>query len=122
MSSGGHPPFVPRDDQRRPVEILRGAGNPVALIAHVLDIDEKTLRRHFRPELEAGKEALVAALGVAVIKAGLNGDWRAALSWLARHAPDKWRLRDEPEPRQSAAGAVISFTGGLPEWPREPAS
>jgi hypothetical protein len=39
---------------RRQVEAMAGFGVPEADIATVLDIDPKTLRKHYRPELDKG--------------------------------------------------------------------
>src|SRR4030095_10858060 len=47
-------PLKPTADQRRTVEKLSGLGVPQAAIATVLDVDEKTLRKHLRAELDSG--------------------------------------------------------------------
>jgi hypothetical protein len=48
--SAHHPDPV----QRRQVEAMAGYGVPEADIACVLEIDPKTLRRHYRKELDKG--------------------------------------------------------------------
>lgn len=70
---GGQPPFMPTEDQRRLVRVL---------IAELLDIGRKTLRRHFRREIATGRETVRASLGTVLVREGLAGDWRAALAWL----------------------------------------
>jgi hypothetical protein len=46
------PAFEPTDDQRRTVEKLSGLGLPQGDIAQVVGVDEKTLRKHLRAELD----------------------------------------------------------------------
>jgi hypothetical protein len=48
----GRPAFVPSAEQRREVEIMARYGLPEDDIALVLGIDPKTLRKHFRLELD----------------------------------------------------------------------
>jgi hypothetical protein len=92
MSGGWSRPtgFKPDDGQRRLVEALRANGVAVATIAAILQIDPKTLRRAFKRELVNGKDQIVVRLGAVVVRSGLQGDWRAALAWLARHT-EEWR-------------------------------
>jgi DNA-binding NarL/FixJ family response regulator len=47
--------YVPTDDQRALVENAAAFGISQADIANQLKIDEKTLRKHFREELNSGK-------------------------------------------------------------------
>ena len=44
----------PTPEQRKQVEAMAGYGIPETDIARVLDIDPKTLRRHYRDELDVG--------------------------------------------------------------------
>ena len=48
----GRPAFAPSAEQRKQVETMAGYGIPEEDIALVLGIDPKTLRKHFRLELE----------------------------------------------------------------------
>jgi hypothetical protein len=70
----------------------------VRTIARVIGVDTNTLRKHYNEELADGYEHIVARLGASVIAAGLRGDWRAAVTWLARHGPREWRLPAEDRP------------------------
>lgn len=100
----GRPAFQPTEQQRHLVQVLRANGVKVEMIAANLRIDLHTLHKHFRHELAAGKAQVDAALGTTIIRAGLNGDWRAALQWLARFSSDdRWRLpRGDADPALSA--------------------
>jgi hypothetical protein len=50
----GRPAHRPEPAQRRQVEAMAGYGIPEKDIACVLEIDPKTLRRHYRGELDKG--------------------------------------------------------------------
>lgn len=90
---GGRPPFEPSDRDRYLVQVLAGNGVAQAVIAKLIGdgIDLKTLRKHFRRELSDGTSRIRAGLSVVVVRAGLSGDWRAALAWLARFGGPEWR-------------------------------
>src|SRR3954469_8201467 len=51
---GGRPSFQPSPSQRQTVEAMAGCGVPEADIAVVIGIAPKTLRKHFRGELDTG--------------------------------------------------------------------
>ncbi len=58
----GRPPHHPSPTDRRIVQVLAGQGIPQSEICRVLDLSPKTLRRHFRRELDVGAAKLEAAL------------------------------------------------------------
>lgn len=87
----GRPPFEPTEQQKQLVSVLRANGISERMIARNLRINVRTMKRAFRHELKEGKEQVIAALGASVIRAGLQGDWRAALSWLARFGGPEWQ-------------------------------
>jgi predicted transcriptional regulator len=105
MGQPGRPPFQPTDHDHRTVETLVGHGVAAHVIARVVGIDEKTLRKHFREELHHGRAMLAARMGVVIVRAGLAGDWRAAAYWLARFGGPQWRL---PKP-VVVTGAVATY-------------
>ncbi|WFT88020.1 helix-turn-helix domain-containing protein [Rhizobium leguminosarum] len=60
--------------QRRLVQMLASEGVPQAEICRVLEVSEKTLRKHFRRELDRGAAKLEAALIVHLLRiAGSRG-------------------------------------------------
>ena len=56
------PPFQPTDKSRDQVQSLKGLMVSEAAIANFLDIDVKTLKRHFRTQLDHGHDRTVARL------------------------------------------------------------
>lgn len=78
---GGRPAFEPTDEQRRTVTDMAAVGITQEQIALYLDIDDNTLRKHFRRELDvAALEANVKVAKSLYVKA-LSGDIGAAVWW-----------------------------------------
>jgi len=75
---------------------MHAHGIPHRIIAKVIECDPKTLRKHYRQELNDASWEVEAAMGAAIVSAGQNGAWGAAKYWLVTHAKDpQWRT---PEP------------------------
>ena len=91
INLGGRPPFALTTEQRHTVTVLRSNGCSERVIAKLLRINRRTLRKHFKTELADAREILIASLGAVIVNAALNGDWRAALSWLSRFGGPAWR-------------------------------
>ncbi|MGR9399308.1 RNA polymerase subunit sigma-70 [Rhizobium leguminosarum] len=60
--TSGRPRHHPTDMQRRLVQVLAGQAVPQSEICRILAVSPKTLRRHFRRELDIGAAKLEAAL------------------------------------------------------------
>jgi hypothetical protein len=88
---GGRPPYVPTIEERPCVQVLAANGASEKVIARLLRINRTTLRKAFREELKEAREVLIVALGQVVVNSALNGDWRAAISWLSRFGGPEWR-------------------------------
>jgi hypothetical protein len=98
-NKGGRPAFNPTHAQRALVRSMAANRVPQHIIArnvlrhrNDLDgIDEKTLRRVFRRELDEGYARTVASMGVAVVRSGLAGNVAAQRYWLETHGGDEWK-------------------------------
>ena len=68
-------PFKPTDDERRTVELMCAVGIPHEGIALCIrdGIDDKTLRKHFRRELDTSKIKAGAKIGGVVFQEALKG-------------------------------------------------
>ncbi|MEY9781119.1 RNA polymerase subunit sigma-70 [Sinorhizobium fredii] len=62
QSTPGRPPHHPTVTSRRLVELLAAEAIPQPQICRVLKIDPKTLRRHYRAELDRGAAKVEAEL------------------------------------------------------------
>ena len=77
------PTFKPTDDERRLVEQMCAVGIPQESIRLVVrdGIDDKTLRKHFRRELDTAKIKANAKIGGTLFNKAVNGDTTAAIFW-----------------------------------------
>ena len=75
--------------QRRQVEAMAAYGIPEINIAGVLGVDPKTLRKHYRDELDLGETKANAQVAGYLFNAAKNGNVTAQIFWLKTRA--KWR-------------------------------
>jgi hypothetical protein len=91
--------FKPTDEQRRTVRAMAGYGMPHVDIATFLDIDAKTLRKHFTRELEMGSIEATTKVAQSLFRLATEGkNVAAAIFWMKARAG--WR---EKQPEALAA-------------------
>ena len=79
----------PEPGQRKQVEAMAGYGVPEAEIACVLEIDPKTLRRHYRKELDKGHIKANSRVAESLYQKALGDGSQsvtAAIFWLKTRA------------------------------------
>ncbi len=97
---------VPTDTQRRQVETMAGFGIPEYDIGRTLGIDPKTLRKHYRDELDMGHIKANSAVAQSLYRRATDPDAgregvTAAIFWLKCRAG--WREASPLDmPRQQA--------------------
>jgi hypothetical protein len=127
------PAFEPTDDQRRTVEKLSGLGLPQGDIAQVVGVDEKTLRKHLRAELDSGTAKANSQVAEFLFDAatGKRGEGSAAITAAIFWAKTRMRWKEvsvtevtgagggpietrhlSPEERAAQAVALINATFG----------
>ena len=79
----------PDPSQRRQVEALAAYGIPVNDISRVVGIDAKTLRKHYRDELDLGETKANAQVAGFLFNSAKNGNVSAQIFWLKTRA--RWR-------------------------------
>jgi hypothetical protein len=121
--------FCPSDEQRRSVEAMVSYGIPQLDIARVVGIDDDTLRKHFREEIDTGAARANARVAAFLFEqaTGQRGDGSAAVTsaifWLKTRARWKETVVNEhagtigvgqatPEERAAAAVRLIDETFG----------
>lgn len=78
----GQPPHEPTEQDRAKVKALSAYGIPQEQIARVFDIDSKTLRLHYRDELDLGViEANAQVAKTLFSQATKEGNTTAAIWW-----------------------------------------
>ena len=100
--------FEPSDEQRRMVKVMSGFGIPQTDIASQVGIDTKTLRKHFREELDWGMtEANMRVAQSLFSMATTGGSVAAAIFWMKAHAG--WREKHPEEPAEEEKTTVVIY-------------
>lgn len=100
----------PTDDTRKTVRILKSCANSHKTIALILGIDEKTLMKRYREELDYGLEHTRGLVSAAVVRQALQGNINAAKFYLACFGGPEWKQ----QPVEGAAGeTTIVVRGGI---------
>ena len=88
--------FEPSDEQRRTVRAMSGFGVPQPDIAIHVGIDPKTLRKHFREELDRGSIEATTKVAQSLFRMATEGNnVAAAIFWMKARAG--WREKHEIE-------------------------
>lgn len=102
----------PTDDTRRTVRILKSCANSHKTIALILGIDEKTLMKRYREELDYGLEHTRGLVSAAVVRQALQGNINAAKFYLACFGGPEWKAPKEADD-SNGNGATIIIRGGI---------
>jgi hypothetical protein len=88
--------LAPTEEQRRTVRAMSGFGIPQEDIATFLDIDPKTLRKHFQQELEKGSIEATTKVAQSLFRMATEGkNVAAAIFWMKARAG--WREKQQLE-------------------------
>ena len=79
----------PTDAQRQTVQLHTTVGTIQPVIAQLLGITEKTLRKHYRDELDLSRAKANATIGGALFNKAKGGDTAAMIFWMKTQAG--WR-------------------------------
>jgi hypothetical protein len=79
----------PDPAQRRQVEALAAYGIPAEDISRVVGVDPKTLRKHYRDELDLGETKANAQVAGFLFNSAKGGNVTAQIFWLKTRA--RWR-------------------------------
>jgi hypothetical protein len=85
----GRRTHYPDPAQRRQVEALAAYGIPADDISRVVGIDPKTLRKHYRNELDLGESKANAQVAGFLFNSAKSGNVAAQIFWLKTRA--RWR-------------------------------
>lgn len=91
----------PSEASRQIVQLHATVGTPQDMIAALLDIDPKTLRLHYRSELDNAAAQANAVIGGALFNKAKAGDVASMIFWMKARAG--WRetvgvVQEKPEP------------------------
>jgi len=80
------PPHEPTYAERELVKVHAMVGTTQEQIADMLGIDSKTLRKHYREELDQSLSKANAAIGGALFNKAKGGDTTAMIFWMKTRA------------------------------------
>ena len=104
MTVRGRPPYEATDKDRRIVEMMAGWAIREDRIANVIGIDPKTLRKHYRRELDVGHSRLEAQLAQNLLRIAQGHDRQALIATIfALRARFGW-MEAAPPPKEPALG------------------
>lgn len=105
--------FEPTPDQRRTVKTMAGFGIPHTDIAPFIGIDTKTLRKHFREELDRGTTEANAKVAQSLFQMATQGkNVAAAIFWMKARAG--WREKQEVDANVRSDMRAIHVVTGVP--------
>ena len=86
-------PHEPTPETRQLVQLHATVGTPQSTIADIIGVDDKTLRKYYREELDQAKAKANATIGGALFNKAKSGDTSAMIFWMKTQAG--WRERQE---------------------------
>jgi hypothetical protein len=89
----GIPAHEPTKQTRELVSLHATVGTTQSVIADLLDIDDKTLRKYYRKELNQSLAKANATIGGHLFNKAKNGDTTAQIFWLKTRA--QWSEKKE---------------------------
>jgi hypothetical protein len=102
-------PYSATEENRRLVKAMAGYGVPHEGIATLLEIDPKTLRRHYRKELDRGSVEATAKVAQSLFQmATVDKNVAAAIFWMKARAG--WREKPDPNAIAIDAGSGLVVT------------
>ena len=87
------PPHEPTPEMRQLVQLHATIGTKSENIARIIGIDAKTLRKHYRDELDLGMDKANATIGGALFNKAKSGDTAAQIFWMKTRA--RWAERHD---------------------------
>jgi hypothetical protein len=96
---------IPNAENKRLVETSAGLGLPHEQIGALIGIDDKTLRKHYRSELDIGKAKASAQIAKTLFNKAQGGDTTALIWWTK--AQMKWAETQKQEITGADGGAQI---------------
>jgi len=99
------PQHEPTPAQRQLVQLHATIGTPQDVIADILGIDPKTMRLHYREELDHAMAQANATIGGALFNKAKGGDTTAMIFWMKTRA--RWHETSVTEHTGEGGGPLV---------------
>lgn len=109
----GQPPYVATDKDRLTVKVMIAGGIEQSAIAAVLGITPKTLRKHFRHEIDAGAPEMFGRVVASLFSMATTGKNVHAAKWITQ-ARMGWRehiVVDDGKPADQPMRVIVELVG-----------
>lgn len=106
MKQAGRPSHQPTEETRKLVSMHAAIGTNHETVAAIIGIDDKTLRKHYREELDYAMAQANATVGNALFTKATMGDTAAMIFWMKTRAG--WREKHDVD--VTSNGATIALT------------
>lgn len=104
----------PTEETRRTVSFMKAAGIRNVDIARCLDIDEKTLVKHYKPELDTSLARANSDIAHSLFQQAKSGNVAAQIFWLKTRG--RWRENGGDD---DSEGAAVSAVEKMREYARK---
>jgi predicted transcriptional regulator len=101
----------PTAETRKLVESSSGLGLPHESIAVLVGIDDKTLRKHYRSELDMGKAKANGQIAKTLFSKATSGDTTALIWWTKTQM--RWAEVQKHELTGAEGGDLVVTWGGV---------
>tara|TARA_R110002126_G_scaffold289307_2_gene443997 strand:+ start:1701 stop:2063 length:363 start_codon:yes stop_codon:yes gene_type:complete len=105
----------PTPEKRAMVSRYSMVGTTQEIIADIMNIDPKTLRKHYRQELDLSTAKAVAQIGGALYTKAMAGDNSAIIFFLKTRGG--WRETDKAEDKDDSASLTDSISKLIDKLP-----
>jgi hypothetical protein len=120
VTGEGRPPHVPTQTDRDTVAVMVAGGISQADIARARGISERTLRNHYKDEIEAGATKLNTVVMIEWIKRIKAGEFAAIKWWTqSRMGMNEKFVIDDPS-RDQPLRVTVELVGQAPAQPAKP--
>jgi len=105
------PYHIPTKAMRDTVTLHTLVGTPQETLCTVLGISPRTLRKHYRSELDTSVANANAKIGGALYNKAINGDTSAQMFWLKTRAGFREQEREKENKNDSSEMLAIAVAG-----------
>ena len=105
---GGRPKFVKDPKTAQLVELHAAMGTPLDEISKIVEVNLKTLSRHFKKETSLGRSKATARVAARLYQKAIDGDNTCMIFWLKTRAG--WRETERLEVVANPDKAMDDYT------------